>query len=64
MNQFAGLKHRLQILRPQFAAALQAMDYELALTCQVEIDNLQRELDSLSPHVRLMMRQRKDYYRE
>jgi hypothetical protein len=64
MNQFAALKHRLQTLRPQFAAALRAMDYELALTCQVEIDNLQRELDALDPHVRLMMRQHKDYYRE
>ena len=64
MNQFAALKHRQQILRRQCTAALRAMNYELALTYQMEMDDLQRELDALDPHLRLMIRQHKDYYRE
>lgn len=61
MNQFTTLRHRLQIFRSQFTAALRAMDYERALTCQVQIDELQRELDTLDPHRRLMARQHRDY---
>ena len=64
MNQFAALKHRQQTLRHQCTAALRAMNYELALRCQMEIDDLQRELNALDPHVRLMIRQHQDYYRE
>jgi len=52
MNEFAALKHRQQILRCQCIAALRAMNYELALRCQTEIDDLQRQLDALDPHLR------------
>jgi hypothetical protein len=63
-KRMSAFKHRLQILRPQYIAALHAMEYEQALICQMEIDDLQRELDALRPpsdHVRLMDRQRYDY---
>jgi hypothetical protein len=64
MNQFADRRDRLRAWRRSFAAALDAMDYKLALACQMEIDKLERELDALEPHVRLMIRQHRDYYRE
>jgi len=62
-ERISTLKHRLQVLRPRFTAALHVMDYELALMCQMEIDDLQRELGTLRPpsdHVRLIERQRYD----
>jgi hypothetical protein len=56
-----GERHqeRLAELDQRFAAALDAMDYELALACQVEIDDLRRQRVTLQPsrkHFYLMQR--------
>jgi hypothetical protein len=40
----AALLDHLRSTRARFTAALQAMDYDLALTCQVKIDELQSEI--------------------
>jgi hypothetical protein len=40
----AALVDHLRSARARLAAALQAMDYNLALTYQVNIDELQREI--------------------
>jgi hypothetical protein len=65
LERINALEHQLQMLRPKLTAALQAMDYELALTCQIKIDDLQAELNAHQPHkdhIRLMTKERGDYY--
>jgi hypothetical protein len=44
MDRFVAIRGRLQFLPPEFAPAMRAMDYKQALTCQMEIDDLEREL--------------------
>lgn len=61
MKRTAAIRQRLQSLRSRYVAALEAMDYRLALTYQIEIDTLQGELDARRQHHRLMARQHKDY---
>lgn len=63
LEHIAALKRRLQILRPKFVAALQAMDYETALAAQMEIDHVQAKLNSRQRHknhVSLIARQHFD----
>jgi hypothetical protein len=43
------LNQRLALLRPRFVAALGAMDYELALAYQREIDHLRDRRKTLKP---------------
>jgi hypothetical protein len=55
----AQLNQRLALLRLRFVAALEAMDYELALDFQLEIDDLRRQRDDIQPgrkHFSLMQR--------
>jgi hypothetical protein len=64
-KRIAALENHLKVIRPKFVHALQAMDYELALAFQKEIDLTQAELNSHrhhKSHARLMGRQRYDYY--
>jgi hypothetical protein len=58
-EQLAEINRRLKDLRPVLAAALEAMDYKAALACQIEIDDLRRQRDTLRPerqHFYLMQR--------
>jgi hypothetical protein len=41
------LSGRLRFTQGRLAAALEAMEYDLALTCQLEIDNLEAEIVTL-----------------
>lgn len=64
-QRIAALENHLKVICPQLAHALQAMDYEMALAFQMEIDHIQAELNShrhRKNHARLMGRQRYDYY--
>jgi hypothetical protein len=42
-----ALNGRLRSTRKRLVAALQAMEYDLALTCQLEIDHLEGEIVAL-----------------
>lgn len=46
-QQSAALKFRIRSARERMTRALVAMDYETALACQVEIDDLERETQLL-----------------
>jgi hypothetical protein len=64
-QRIAALENHLKVIRPKFAHALQAMDYETALAFQMEIDHIQAKLNShrhRKNHARLMGRQRYDDY--
>jgi hypothetical protein len=53
------LNKRLEFLHPKMAAALRAMDYQQALDCQLQSDDLRRQRDTLRPsrrHFHLMQR--------
>jgi hypothetical protein len=45
----AALKFEIETARGRLTDALQSMDYATALTCQIEIDRLQREARWLEP---------------
>jgi hypothetical protein len=58
-EQLSEINQRLKSLRPALVAALEAMDYKTALACQMEIDDLRRQRDTLRPerqHFYLMQR--------
>lgn len=46
------LASRLQIARGQLNSALRTMDYERALTCQMEVDSVLSEIVDLSHRLR------------
>jgi len=63
-RRVAALSYRLRFNRRRLADALQAMDYELALARQVEIDHLQDEIGALqgqNSHVGLILREHGEY---
>jgi hypothetical protein len=44
-----ALKSGIETQRDRLADALQSMDYEKALACQIEVDRLKRDVRSLEP---------------
>jgi hypothetical protein len=46
-QRLSALVDRLRSARARLAAALQSMDYEAALSWQLEVDHLQREVRQL-----------------